>query len=100
MGKKLYVGNLSYDVTDSDLQTMFSARGRASVIPDSLLPLRAKRMKTRDERRDELKRLAASPDGSNKLYLILTQSFIPFEKLPITTLVIDAILDHEYPRKK
>jgi RNA recognition motif-containing protein len=27
MGKKLYVGNLSYDVTDSDLQTMFSAHG-------------------------------------------------------------------------
>ncbi len=27
MGKKLYVGNLSYDVTDSDLSTMFAAHG-------------------------------------------------------------------------
>src|SRR5881227_3282966 len=27
MGKKLYVGNLSYGVTDSDLQQMFSAHG-------------------------------------------------------------------------
>jgi len=37
MGKKLYVGNLSYDVTDSDLQTMFEAHGAvrsAQVIMD------------------------------------------------------------------
>jgi RNA recognition motif-containing protein len=27
MGKKLYVGNLAYSVTDSDLQEMFSAHG-------------------------------------------------------------------------
>ncbi len=27
MGKKLYVGNLSYDVTDSALQAMFAAHG-------------------------------------------------------------------------
>jgi RNA recognition motif-containing protein len=27
MGKKLYVGNLSYEVSDSDLTTMFSAHG-------------------------------------------------------------------------
>ncbi len=27
MGKKLYVGNLAYGVTDSDLQTMFAAHG-------------------------------------------------------------------------
>ncbi len=27
MGKKLYVGNLSYSVTDSDLQELFSAHG-------------------------------------------------------------------------
>src|SRR5947209_6423194 len=27
MGKKLYVGNLTYGVTDSDLQTMFAAHG-------------------------------------------------------------------------
>jgi len=27
MGKKLYAGNLSYDVTDSSLQTMFEAYG-------------------------------------------------------------------------
>ena len=37
MGKKLYVGNLSYGVTDSDLSTMFSAHGNvqsAQVIMD------------------------------------------------------------------
>lgn len=27
MGKKLYVGNLSFDVNDSDLQQLFSAHG-------------------------------------------------------------------------
>jgi cold-inducible RNA-binding protein len=30
MGKKLYVGNLSYDVTDASLNTMFSAHGTVS----------------------------------------------------------------------
>jgi RNA recognition motif-containing protein len=37
MGKKLYVGNLSYDVTDSDLSNMFAAHGTvesAQVIMD------------------------------------------------------------------
>ena len=37
MGKKLYVGNLSYGVTDADLQTMFGAHGTvqsAQVIMD------------------------------------------------------------------
>jgi cold-inducible RNA-binding protein len=37
MGKKLYVGNLAYSVTDSDLQTMFAAHGTvqsAQVIMD------------------------------------------------------------------
>jgi RNA recognition motif-containing protein len=27
MGKKLYVGNLSYSTTDSDLEQMFAAHG-------------------------------------------------------------------------
>jgi len=27
MGKKLYVGNLSYETTDADLETMFAAHG-------------------------------------------------------------------------
>jgi cold-inducible RNA-binding protein len=27
MGKKLYVGNLTYGVTDSDLETMFAPHG-------------------------------------------------------------------------
>ena len=57
-------------------------------------------MKTREERRAELKRLAASPNGGNKLYAILTQHSIHFEKLPIGTLMIEAILEHEYPPKK
>ena len=37
MGKKLYVGNLSYDVSSSDLETLFSAHGTvqsAQVIND------------------------------------------------------------------
>jgi RNA recognition motif-containing protein len=37
MGKKLYVGNLGYGVTDSDLTTMFAAHGTvesAQVIMD------------------------------------------------------------------
>jgi hypothetical protein len=54
-------------------------------------------MKTREERREELKRLAARPNGTDRLYLLLTRNFIPFEKLPIATLMIEAVLDHEYP---
>jgi RNA recognition motif-containing protein len=37
MGKKLYVGNLGYGVTDADLETMFAAHGTvqsAQVIMD------------------------------------------------------------------
>jgi RNA recognition motif-containing protein len=37
VGKKLYVGNLSYDMTDSDLQNLFAAHGTvqsAQVIMD------------------------------------------------------------------
>ena len=56
--------------------------------------------KTREERLQELKRLAATPDGTDKLYAILTRNFIPFEKLPIGTLMIEAILGHEYPEGK
>ena len=56
-------------------------------------------MKTKEERWGELKRLAASPDGPDKLYAILTRNFIPFAKLPIRALMIEAILDHEYPQK-
>lgn len=39
MGKKLYVGNLSYDVTSSDLEQMFAAHGTvesAEVIMDRM----------------------------------------------------------------
>jgi hypothetical protein len=57
-------------------------------------------MKTREERREELKRLAATPNGLDKLYSVLTRNFIPFERLPIGTLMIRAILDHEYPERK
>lgn len=37
MGKKLYVGNLSYEVTDGDLETLFASHGTvesAQVITD------------------------------------------------------------------
>jgi hypothetical protein len=54
-------------------------------------------MKTREERRKELKQLAGMPNGNDKLHLILTRQFIPFDKLPIGTLMIEAILKHEYP---
>ena len=57
-------------------------------------------MKTREERHDELKRLAAMPNGIDKLYLILTTKFILFEKLPIGTLMIQAILNHEYAESR
>ena len=57
-------------------------------------------LKTREERRAELKQLAARPNGIDKLCLILTRNFIPFEKLPIGTLMIEAILDHCYPKSK
>jgi hypothetical protein len=56
--------------------------------------------KTREERREELKRLAAKPNAIDRLYLILTRSFIPFEKLPVGTLMIKAILDYGYPERK
>jgi hypothetical protein len=35
-------------------------------------------MQTKEERRGELKRLAATPNGIDKLYAILTRNFIPF----------------------
>lgn len=56
--------------------------------------------KTRDERQTELRQLAATPNGINKIYQILTTDCIPFAKLPIGTLLIETILDHEYPRPK
>jgi len=52
--------------------------------------------KSREERRQELKQLAAMPNGIDRLYLILTTRFITFDKLPIGTLMIEAVLDHEY----
>jgi hypothetical protein len=57
-------------------------------------------METKEERREELKQLAAMPNGSDKLYSILTRNFIPFKKLPIGTLMIEAILDHEFGEKR
>lgn len=57
-------------------------------------------MTTIEERRKELKQLAAKPNGIDALHLILTRNFIPFVKLPIGTLIIEAILTHEYPNRK
>lgn len=54
-------------------------------------------MKTREDRHLELKRLAALPNGTDQLQAILSGSLIPFAKLPIGTLLINAILEHEYP---
>jgi hypothetical protein len=53
--------------------------------------------KTRLERQADLKRLSASPNGPDKLYCLLTRNMIPFLKLPIGTLMIEAILDFEFP---
>ena len=55
-------------------------------------------MKTREDRREELKQLAARPNGVDKVYSILTRHFILFEKIPIGTVMIEAILDHEFPK--
>jgi len=55
---------------------------------------------TWEERQAELKRLAAMPNGIDRLHSILTRNFIPFERLPIGTLMIEAILAHEYPGGK
>ena len=57
-------------------------------------------IKIREQRREELKQLVAMPNGIDRLYLILTRNFIPFEKLPIGTLMVEAILGHEYPEGK
>lgn len=54
-------------------------------------------LKTRQERHEELKRISAQSNGLDRLYSILTRNFIAFKKLPIGTLMIEAILDHEYP---
>ena len=56
--------------------------------------------KTREDRREELKQLAARPNGIDKLYRILTANNILFEKLPIATLMIETILGHEYPERR
>jgi hypothetical protein len=50
-------------------------------------------MKTKEDRYVELKRLAAMPNGTDKLNAILAESFIPFDKLPIGTLMIKVILE-------
>jgi hypothetical protein len=65
------------------------------VLQNRILQERPAIMKTREDRREELKQLAAMPNGIDKLYWILTTNFIPSEKLPIGTLLIEAILDHE-----
>jgi hypothetical protein len=72
----------------------------AGSLPCQWTPRKKEMMKTREDRRQELKRFAAMPNGNNKLYLILTQHFIPFDKLPLETLMIEAILDHEYPQAR
>ena len=41
MGKKLYVGNLPYGVTDSDLEQMFAPHGTVRVRPGAGVPRRA-----------------------------------------------------------
>lgn len=56
--------------------------------------------KTRQARRDELRRLAAMSNGLYRLYLIMTRNFIPIARLPIGILMIEAILDHEYEEQR
>lgn len=56
--------------------------------------------KTREERCNELRRLAGTPNGINKVYEILTTNRVAFEKLPIGALLIETILNHEYPEQR
>ena len=78
-----------------------AARGGDTAMKRRLAPQEAATaiMKTREERREELKRLAAMPNGTDKLYAILTRNSIPFEKLPIGTLMIEAILNQVFGNK-
>lgn len=53
---------------------------------------------TREERRAQLEEMAAMRDGTHALNAILVNAPVRFEKLPLLTLMIEAILDHEYPQ--
>jgi RNA recognition motif-containing protein len=61
MGKKLYVGNLGYGVTDSDLVKLFEAHGTvesAQVVMDrdTGRPARRRPLRLRRNRRHQLRR--------------------------------------------
>jgi RNA recognition motif-containing protein len=74
MGKKLYVGNLGYGVTDSDLEKMFAAHGTvesAQVIMDRDTG-RSKgfgfvEMKTEQEAKDAIAALNGQDSGGRAL---------------------------------
>jgi hypothetical protein len=67
-------------------------------VTDKMTP-KAPITNTKEERREELQRLAAMPNGIDKLCLILTGNVFPFQQLPIEALMIDTILAHEYPER-
>jgi len=50
----------------------------------------------RSDRREELKRLAATPHGTDKLYQVLSRGIIAFERLPNGTSMIEAIPGHKF----
>jgi hypothetical protein len=54
-------------------------------------------IRTREERREELKKRAARQNGFDKVYLILTRNFIAFEKLSIGIVMIAAIGPRQPP---
>ena len=51
--------------------------------------------KTWAERREELRQVAGSPKGFDKLFLILA-NYVPSGQVPVSAFMIEAILSHEY----
>ncbi len=47
-------------------------------------------------RREELRQLAASPQGFDKLFLILA-THVPAGQVPVVAFMIESIMSHEYP---
>lgn len=51
---------------------------------------------TLEQRREELQRIGAGPNGMDNLCLILGK-YINILTMPVGTLMIQTILEHEYP---
>lgn len=86
MGKKLYVGNLSYDVSSSDLEAMLAAHGTvlsAEVISDRMTG-RSKgfgfvEMESEDEAEAAIAALNGQPHGGRTLTVNEARPRVPRE---------------------